>query len=106
MNGFTRYHRSWRCDIAFKSPKIVGGEVIAEKEIFCRQLSTDDESVASKGQALSSISSCFGVENEHCIRAMPFPLRFIEVVLLIFQIRKDADGNDQWRGCTTRHARN
>ena len=92
--------------MAFKNPKIVGGEIVAEKQIFCRQLSTDDESVASKGQALSSISSCFGVENQHRVRAMPFPLWFIEVVLLIFQIRIDTDGNDQWRGVTTRHARN
>ena len=106
MGGFIRYHCSWRCDIAFKNPKVLGGEIITVKQTFLRQLPTNDESVASKGQALGSISSRLGVENEHRIRAIPFPLRFVEIGrCLIFQIRIDADGDNQRRGFTVRHDR-
>jgi len=72
----------------------------ANPEYALHALPGNDESVASKGQTLGSISSRLGIEHEHRVRALPSPLPLVDVSLCIFQIRIDANGNDQRRGFT------
>ena len=81
-------------NVTCENPLLFWGKIVPVEQIFSYQLPTGDESVASEGQALSSIRSRLGVENQHRFRPMPFAFRLIEASILIFQIRKDANSND------------
>jgi len=72
------------CNMAFENPTIFGGKIVTVEQILSQQLSADDESVASKGQALGAIRSRLGVVHQNRVWTMPYPVRLVEVSLLIF----------------------
>ena len=79
MSTFIRYHCSGCCNMAFENPPVLWREIITVEQIFFHQLPSDDESVASEGQALGLIRSRLGIETNIASGRIPFPFRLVEV---------------------------
>src|SRR5437899_8127262 len=83
---------------------ILGGQVVTAEQLFVNGSPWDHEAVAAKCQALGLIGSRFGVKHEHCIWTIPFSMPRVEISFCLFQVRVDADSNDQRRWGAVRHA--
>jgi hypothetical protein len=94
VGNLIRYHCSGYRNIAFENPPVLGRQAGTVEQIFFYQLPGGDESVASKGQTLGSIGSRLGIEHEHRVWEIPFPLRPFEVWFVVLQIRIDAKGKN------------